>query len=88
MWVAKEDDRTFQEVLDEFVTISLEQKENRDIHILLDLVAKTYGKVLLSKFVPDDNSTTNWQQYVRDLESEIYIDYREEQFWEMRGGRD
>ena len=88
MWEAKEDDRTFQEVLDEFVTISLEQKENRDIHILLDLVAKTYGKVLLSKFVSDDNSTTNWQQYVRDLEGEIYIDYCEEQFWEMRGGRD
>ena len=78
MWIEKKDDRTFQEVLDEFVEISLEKKENRDIHILLDLVAKTYGKVLLSKFVSDDNSTTNWQQYVRDLEGEIYVAHCED----------
>lgn len=85
------DDRTFQEVIEDFVETKMKQTEYWDPNALIDLATKTYGEVLLSKFVPDKrgrNTLSSWQEVIRETHGIIYCDAREEQDWEMRGGRD
>ena len=85
------DDRTFQEVIEDFVETKMLQRGNRDPNVLIDLATKTYGEILLSKFEPDDrgrNTLSSWQEVIRETYSIIYCDEREELDWEMRGGRD